>query len=133
MRSTAAILGGALLLLLAGEARGQDTVVIESGKCDIMKIDALRQQADSLWLPVAQELVAEGKFMYVQVLEAELADEWNIVWYYRAKDYDTFWSAFQEWGARVSAVHPDAGQEYNEHCTEWRRFSYKSTVQTEAP
>ncbi len=133
MRSTTAILIGVLLVLTAGDAHGQDTVVIEYGKCDIMKVNALRQQADSLWLPVAQQLVAEGKFMYVQVLEAEMADEWNIVWYYRAKDYDTFWSAYQEWGTRVSAMHPDAGQAYNQHCPEWRRFSYKSTVHTEAP
>ena len=120
-------------ILLAVEVKAQETVVLEYGKCDIMKIDDLRQQADSVWFPTAQELVKEGKFSYVQVLEAEMADEWNVVWYYRAKDYDTFWSAYQEWGNRVTAKHPEAGWEYNHNCPEWRRFSYTSTVQTEMP
>ena len=132
MRLFSIILAG-MVFCFASAAQGQDIVVIEYGKCDGTKMAELRQQADSVWFPTLQELVKEGQFTYAQVLEADMADEWNVVWYYRAKDYDTFWSAYEEWGKRVVEKYPEAWMEYNEHCPEWRRFSYKSTVQTEMP
>ena len=129
MRRTT-LLGLALLLGTVASLKAQDTVVIQQFKCDINEITSLRAQADTIWIPVANELVSEGKFQYVQVLERDMGDEWNVLWYYRAADVETFRAAFEEWGLRVEDRFPGANAMYNRDCPEYTQYSYVSVSHT---
>ncbi len=129
MRRTT-LLGLALLLGTVASLKAQDTVVIQQVKCDINEITSLRAQADTIWIPVANELVSEGKFQYVQVLERDMGDEWNVLWYYRAADMETFRAAFEEWFIRVEDRFPGANAMYNRDCRESTQYSYVSVSHT---
>ena len=129
MRRTA-LLGLALLVGTVTSLEAQDTVVIQQLKCDINEIESLRAQADTIWIPVADELVSEGKFQYVQVLERDMGDEWNVLWYYRAADMETFRAASEEWGVRVEDRFPGANAMYNRDCPEYTQYSYRSVSHT---
>ena len=62
---------------------------------------------DSVWTPIAQELVNEGKLIYLQLLRHNWSDEWSFLYYYRARGIPSFLEA---WGGPVSRVrgrHPD--------------------------
>ena len=129
MRRTA-LLGLALLVGTVTSLEAQDTVVIQQFKCDINEIESLRAQADTIWIPVADELVSEGKFQYVQVLERDMGDEWNVLWYYRAADMETYRAATEEWGVRVEDRFPVANAMYNRDCPEYTQYSYRSVSHT---
>ena len=124
------LLGLALLVGTVTSLEAQDTVVIQRFKCDLNEIESLRAQADTIWIPIADELVSEGKFQYVQVLERDMGDEWNVLWYYRAADMETFRAAYEEWLVRVEDRFPGANAMYNRDCPEYTQYSYLSVSHT---
>jgi hypothetical protein len=53
----------AAALLLATSAAHAQTLVVSQNKCQFDKEDQIRAFADTGWIPVAQELVNEGKLI----------------------------------------------------------------------
>ncbi len=52
--------------------------------------------AEKYWYPVFDKLVDDGKLDEVGVLSHYWGDEWNVVGYYKAKDFASFEKAFME-------------------------------------
>jgi len=126
----------AIALLLCGVpalglAQEAPVVVLQSWKCDVAAIPELRAFSDSLVLPFAQELVDEGKFDFVQMMEASFGDEWTVVYYYRSKDLETYFAAWDAWIASINESWAEQAAWWYEQCPEVKHAMYRSTGWTE--
>ena len=115
------------------EEPSNDTVQLAFWKCDWAEFGNLAEVTDSIWTPIAQELVDEGKLLYFQLLRHNWSDEWNFVYYYRAKDIPSFLDAWGEMGSRVEERHPDFFDSFISHCSDHKDGFYTSVTQTQAP
>lgn len=107
---TAALLSALLPVPLVAQqpAPQRNTVVVSSWKCAWNRLDRVAKISDSLAKPIAQELVNEGRLINFGMLVHDWADEWNVVFYYTARDKPTFFAAWQEFLSRFSQRHPNA-------------------------
>lgn len=120
-----------VLAMLTTTARAQGTLVVSSNKCATDKQAQIRQVTDSLWLPVAQELVTEGKLMGAGSAYHLWGDEWNVIVWYTAPNVTEFLAGFSELFRRVSQRHPGLVSQFQSWCTEHRDNIYtlgKSTT-----
>ena len=103
------ILVAVLALLASGYAVAQaQTLVLQQNKCDMGKIGELRAFVDSAFVPIAQELVNEGRIMAFQSAFHAWGDEWNVVYLYVAESIPAFLSAFGEAYSRMMERYPEA-------------------------
>jgi hypothetical protein len=114
----------ALSLLAAPAVMAQETLVLSQNKCAPDKQGQIRQTTDSLWMPVVQELVNEGKLNAGGSAYHSWGDEWNVVVWYTAKDVATFVSAFNDLVARVEKRHPKLIQQFLSWCHEHKDSFY---------
>ncbi|MCH8123856.1 MAG: hypothetical protein IH853_12135 [Bacteroidetes bacterium] len=110
-------------LSLAQESEPRPTVALSSWKCDWTKLGTIAQLSDSLWVPIEQELVNEGKLTNYGMLIHDWADEWNVVFYRTAVDKTAFFEARAEFGRRFTERHPDAPS-LTDYCTEHKDNIY---------
>jgi hypothetical protein len=122
LRRTSVLL--ALSLLMAPDVVAQETLVLSQNKCAPDKQGQIRQLTDSLWIPVVQELVNEGKINAAGSAYHSWGDEWNVVVWYTAKDIATFVSAFNELVARVEKRHPKLIPQFLSWCSEHKDSFY---------
>ena len=108
---------------LAQESEPRPTIVLLSWKCDFAQLGTIAQVSDSLMIPIAQELVDEGKLLNHGMLIHDWADEWNVVFYYGAADKTAFFSAWAEILSRLNERHPDAPA-ITDYCTEHKDNIY---------
>jgi hypothetical protein len=108
----------------------RETLVLEMWKCQWDKVGVLAQVADSLQVPIAQELIDEGKLLSFGMLAHDFADEWNVVYYTRAVDKAAFFSALSEMNSRLYERHPDVNP-WSDLCTEHKDNIY--TVRAATP
>ena len=94
------------------------TLVLQQNKCESGKVGAIRAFADSAFVPIAQELVNEGKIMGFHSAFHSWGDEWNVVYMYVAEDIPTFLSAFGEAFSRMVERYPDAMPMMQDWCFE---------------
>lgn len=124
----------ALLLLPVGlEAQG--TLVVQQNKCALDKQAQIRQLVDSLWLPVAQELVNDGKLLAAGSAYHAWGDEWNVVYWYTASDVNAFHTAYAELFRRASQRNPTLISSFLAWCSEHKDNIYnmgKSTASVPA-
>jgi hypothetical protein len=113
-----------LSLLLAPSVAVSQTLVLSQNKCAPDKQGQIRQMTDSLWIPVVQELVNEGKINAAGSAYHSWGDEWNVVIWYTAKDIATFVSAFNELVARVEKRHPKLIPQFLSWCHEHKDSFY---------
>jgi hypothetical protein len=106
------------LLVAPGVVAQGSTLVLSQNKCAPDKQGQIRQLTDSLWIPVAQELVNEGKIISAGSAYHSWGDEWNVVVWYIAKDIATFVAAFNELVGRVEKRHPKLIPQLLSWCTE---------------
>jgi hypothetical protein len=114
----------ALSLLIAPGVAAQETLVLSQNKCEPDKQGQIRQMTDSLWIPVVQELVNEGKINAAGSAYHSWGDEWNVVIWYTAKDIATFVSAFNDLVARVEKRHPKLIPQFLSWCSEHKDSFY---------
>ena len=126
-------LGAASTAVAQQEEPSNDTVQLAFWKCDWVEYGNLGQVVDSVWTPIAQELVDEGKLLYFQLLRHTWSDEWNFVFYYRAKDIPSFLDAWDELGLRLQERHPDFFDWFASRCSDHKDGFYSSVTHTEAP
>jgi hypothetical protein len=120
-----------LALPTVSVAQEAPVVVLQSWKCDITAMAELRAVSDSSVMILAQELVDEGKFDFVQMLETSFSDEWNVVYYYRSADLATYFAAWETWAARINGEYAEIATWWYERCPEIKHSMYLSTVRTE--
>ena len=115
------------------EENSDDTVQLAFWKCDWAEFGNIAQVTDSIWTPIAQELIDEGKLLYFQLLRHNWSDEWNFVYYYRAKDIPSFLDAWDEIVSRVEDRHPDFYDWFDSRCSDHKDGFYTSVTQTQVP
>lgn len=113
------------------EEPSNDTVLLEFWKCDWAEFRNFGPVVDSVWTPIVQELVNEDKLLYFQLLRHDWSDEWNFVFYYRAKDIPSFLDARGELVSRILERHPDFFDWFTERCSEHKDGFYTSVTHTQ--
>jgi len=124
---------GASAFLLAQPLDAQGTLVVSQNKCESGRLPELRRMTDSLFIPIAQELVNEGKFSAVGSAYHAWGDEWNVVQWYTARDIPTFLSAWGELIQRVNQRHPRFMTQIQTWCTEHKDSFYSQGRATAPP
>ena len=120
-----------LVLVVAAETEAQGTLVVSQNKCAADKQAQITRMLDSLWIPVGQELVNEGKLTGMGTASHLWGDEWNIVLWYTAATTQGFLDGFAELVRRVQQRHPTLMTQFMGMCTEHKDSMYsmgRSTV-----
>ncbi|MDH3457776.1 MAG: hypothetical protein OER90_13135 [Gemmatimonadota bacterium] len=94
------------------------TMVLQQNKCDMGKVGTIRAFVDSAFVPIAQELVNEGKIMGFHSAFHAWGDEWNVVYIYVAEDIPAFLNAFGEAFSRMTERYPEAMPMMRDWCFE---------------
>lgn len=113
-----------LASLVSTTVVAQETLVLSQNKCGYDKQGQIRQMTDSLWIPVAQELVNEGKLTAAGSAYHSWGDEWNVVVWYIATNIPTFLSAYDELFGRVNKRHPTMIQQFFSWCSDHKDSFY---------
>jgi len=121
-----------LSLSISAGAAAQGTLIYSQNKCAIDKQDQIHRIVDSVWVPVLQELVNEGKLMSGGSAYHNWGDEWNVVLWYVAPNIPTFLSAANELVGRVNQRHPTVLAQFTSWCTE-HKDSFLAMGKSTAP
>ncbi len=124
------VLAAALLLLVAPAAQAQ-TLVVSQNKCKFDKVGEIRAFADTAWIPIAQELVNEGKLQAAGSAFHAWGDEWNVLYWYTAESIAAFLEGWGELVSRANERYPDATQMFYDWCWEHRDSMYSAGASTE--
>lgn len=127
-----AMLGLVVSLAAPGAIHAQGTLVVSQNKCALDKQGEVHHMIDSLWIPVAQELVNEGKLTAAGSAYHSWGDEWNVVFWYTADDIPTFLKAWGEMVKRTQQRHPTMYAQFAAMCFE-HKDSFYSRGRTTAP
>ncbi len=113
------------LTCLAVPTIGQaQTLVVSQNKCKWEHEGDLRAFADSAWIPIAQELVNEGKLISAGSAFHSWGDEWNAVYWYTADDISAFLSAWSELVSRAQERYPNGIALFQDWCFEHKDSMY---------
>ena len=96
------------LPVLAQDSDGPPLLVTSFNQVQMGKVGTVNNMMDSIFAPILNGLVDEGMLMGWGQFNHAWGDEWNVNFWYTAKDmssFDAFWS---EYVKRVSDKHPDA-------------------------
>ena len=83
-----------LCLAVPTLASAQGVLVVSQNKCQLDKQSDIRAFADSATIPIAQELVNEGKLWAAGTAYHAWGDEWNVVNWYTAETMSGFLEKF---------------------------------------
>jgi len=100
------------ILFFSGNSLAQDNdqqiLVVSQNMVSMSDVGKVNKLGDSIFVPVLKELVDEGYILSFGQFNHNWGDEWNVNYWYVAKDmtaFDTFWN---EYTNRVSKRHPGA-------------------------
>ncbi len=82
--------------------------VLSQNMVPLSDVEELNVLSDSLFVPILNELVDEGKLLSYGLLSHAWGDEWNYNIYYITKDYPAFIEFFNEYVKRVTEKQSDA-------------------------
>ena len=105
-----------LVLLFTSLNFGQDSkespkpgiLVLSQNMVKMSDVSKINKMVDSVFTPILNGLADEGKIFGWGQLNHNWGDEWNLNFYYIAKDMDSFHKFWGEYVKRVSDKHPDA-------------------------
>lgn len=102
------------------------TMHLSRAKCQWGGLDEISQLTDSVYLPIAQQMVEEGLMLAWGLLEHDYGDGWNIAWYTIASDRQAMFYAREELTRRVERQHPDLWflEWFGERCHEHEDLIY---------
>jgi hypothetical protein len=86
----------------------QPLLIVSFNMVAMSDVGTVNKMGDSLFVPILKELVDEGMLYSFGSFNHNWGDEWNVNYWYTAKDmasFDLFWD---EYVSRVSERHPDA-------------------------
>ncbi|NNG27209.1 MAG: hypothetical protein HKM87_06755 [Ignavibacteriaceae bacterium] len=100
------------ILFLSGNSFAQDNeqplLITSFNMVSMSDVGKVNKMVDSIFTPILKELVDEGMIYSFGQFNHAWGDEWNVNFWYTAKDmssFDKFWS---EYVSRVSTRHPGA-------------------------
>ena len=94
--------------LFAQESDKPTILVFSQNMVKMSDMGKVNQMIDSVFSPILNKLVDEGKLSGWGQLTHAWGDEWNSNLWYSAKDMATFNAFWTEYVKRVSESHPDA-------------------------
>jgi hypothetical protein len=71
-------------------------------------VGKVNNMADSIFVPILKELVDEGMLYSFGNFSHSWGDEWNVNYWYTAKDMASFDKFWDEYVSRVRSRHPNA-------------------------
>lgn len=100
------------LILLTGysfaQSSDQPLLIISQNMVTMSDVGKVNRIGDSIFVPILKELVDEGMLYSFGNFNHTWGDEWNVNYWYTAKDMVTFDKFWDEYVKRVTTRHPDA-------------------------
>jgi hypothetical protein len=100
------------LMLLSGSSFAQDNeqplLIVSQNMVSMSDVGKVNKMADSIFVPILKELVDEGMLYSFGNFSHSWGDEWNVNYWYTAKDMASFEKFWDEYVSRVVAKHPGA-------------------------
>ena len=100
------------LLLLSGSSFAQDSdqplLIVSQNMVSMSDVGKVNKMGDSIFVPILKELVDEGMLYSFGSFNHSWGDEWNVNYWYTAKDMASFEKFWDEYVSRVSTRHPGA-------------------------
>lgn len=100
------------------------TLVFSQNKCPPGVVDKVNAAADSVFGPILNELVTEGKLLGWGILEHGWGDEWNWNVWYSVANHRAFLDFWQEYVRRLNQRHPGWFARYGTLCTDHKDNIY---------
>jgi hypothetical protein len=122
-----------LILIVPIEAAAQEatqpgTIVFSQNKCPLENFPQLDALGDSIFSPVLDEFVDEGKLLGWGILTHNWGDEWNWNIYYTIESHEAFLEFWSEYVDRLNQRHPGWSERIAPLCTEHRDNIYSVRV-----
>ena len=99
-------------MLLSGSSFAQDSeqplLITSFNMVTMSDVGKVNKMVDSVFTPILKELVDEGMIYNFGQFNHSWGDEWNVNFWYTAKDMTSFDKFWDEYVTRVSTRHPDA-------------------------
>ena len=99
-------------LFLGGNSFAQDNdqplLVVSQNMVSMSDVGKVNKLGDSIFVPILKELVDEGLLYSFGNFNHSWGDEWNVNYWYTAKDMATFDKFWDEYVSRVNKRHPGA-------------------------
>ena len=100
------------LMLLSGSSFAQDSeqplLIVSQNMVSMSDVGKVNKMGDSIFVPILKELVDEGMLYSFGSFSHSWGDEWNVNYWYTAKDMASFDKFWDEYVSRVSSRHPKA-------------------------
>lgn len=130
---TLALVGAGLLVApVQAQEEENPTVGVSYWKCDWAEMEELEQIADSVAVPIYQEMVDEGEIRNWEMMTHQWGDSWNVVFSITADDTPSFLEAFEEANRRMQEQHPDLAP-LSEYCSDHKDNIYTLSSSTSGP
>ncbi len=99
--------------LLLGESNfaqsdEQPLLIVSFNMVPMADVGKVNQMGDSIFVPILKELVDEGMLYSFGSFNHNWGDEWNVNYWYTAKDMASFDKFWEEYVSRVRERHPGA-------------------------
>ena len=99
-------------LFLVGNSFAQDNdqplLVVSQNMVSMSDVGKVNKLGDSIFVPILKELVDEGLLYSFGNFNHSWGDEWNVNYWYTAKDMASFDKFWDEYVSRVNKRHPGA-------------------------
>ncbi len=86
----------------------QPLLIVSSNMVSMGDVGKVNKMADSIFVPILKELVDEGMLYSFGSFNHNWGDEWNVNYWYTAKDMASFELFWDTYVSRVSERHPNA-------------------------
>lgn len=86
----------------------QPLLIISQNMVTMSDVGKVNKIGDSIFVPILKELVDEGMLYSFGNFNHTWGDEWNVNYWYTAKDMASFEKFWDEYVKRVTTRHPDA-------------------------
>lgn len=100
------------LILLSGSSFAQDSeqplLIVSQNMVSMSDVGKVNKMGDSIFVPILKELVDEGMLYSFGSFSHSWGDEWNVNYWYTAKDMASFDKFWDEYISRVRSRHPNA-------------------------
>ena len=117
--------------ILAQDSDGPPTLVTSFAMVPMSKVGEVNRMIDSLLVPILNGLVDEGMINSWGQFNHAWGDEWNVNFWYVAKDMNSFNAFWSEYVKRVGDKHPGAFGEIVKHFKAHKDNIY--TIQNQYP
>jgi hypothetical protein len=84
----------------------QPLLIVSFNMVPLADVGKVNKIGDSIFVPVLKELVDEGMILSFGSFSHNWGDEWNVNYWYTAKDMASFDKFWDEYVARVGKKHP---------------------------